>query len=63
MNTEVLKFLQRYENKSGKVGEFVRSCLLVSDLSEFTDRETLLRSAQLGYLLDCFSSSEENDAE
>lgn len=60
---EVLKFLRKHEDKSGPVGEFVRSCILVAELSEYMSRKELKESAQLGYLLDCFPTiaDEEED--
>ena len=51
---EVMKFLLKHENKTGAVGEFIRSCILVAERSEMMTRDELKDSAQLGYLLDCF---------
>jgi len=63
MDDEVMKFLQKHENKSGKVGEFVRSCILVATLAEWHSRKDLKESAQMGYLLDCFLTLDEEDEE
>jgi hypothetical protein len=59
---EVLKFLRKHENKDGPVGEFVRSCIMVADRSEIMTREELKESAQLGYLLDCFPTIDDDEA-
>ncbi len=54
MDDAVLKFLMKHENKDGPVGEFVRSCILVAELSEILTRDELRKSAQMDLLLDCF---------
>ena len=57
------KFLQQNESRDDEVGKFVRCCLLMYDNQHMT-REELLKSTQLGYLLDCFpSDSDEEDEE
>lgn len=56
--SELMKFLQRNENRDGEVGEFIRSCILVHERAEFMTRDELKRSAQLDLLLDCFPTEE-----
>jgi len=56
---DVLKFLYKHEHKDGKVGEFIRTCILLAELSETLTRDELMKSAQLGYLLDCFPTCDE----
>ena len=63
MDEEVMAFLEKHENKSGRVGEFIRSCILVAERAANMDRETLKNSAQMGYLIDCFISPEEQEGE
>ena len=55
---EVMKFLRRHENKEGNVGQFVRSCILLCEQSEFMSRDELLKSDQMQLFLDCFPSEE-----
>jgi len=57
--SEVKKFLLKHQNKDGDVGKFIRSCLLVLELSEFVTRDEVLASAQMQYLLECFPFLEE----
>lgn len=56
---EVVAFLKKHENKQGPVGEFIRSCILVAQISEILTRSELKDSAQMGYLLDCFAAEDD----
>ena len=56
---EVVAFLKKHENKQGPVGEFIRSCILVAQLSEIMTRSDLKNSSQMGYLLDCFAAEDD----
>lgn len=60
-NDDVEAFLRKHENKGGKAGEFIRSCILVFQLSETMTRKELLKSAQMGYLLDCFPTLKDDE--
>ena len=59
--SDVLKFLRKHENRSGEVGEFIRSCILVAERSEFMTRRELRNSAQMELLLDCFQCEQDDD--
>ena len=58
---DVMAFLFRHENKSGPVGEFIRSCILVAEISEIMTRSELKDSSQMGLLLDCFPAMPDED--
>lgn len=58
---EVMAFLFKHRNKSGPVGEFIRSCILVAQISEIMTRSELKDSAQMKYLLDCFPTVPDED--
>jgi hypothetical protein len=58
---EVMAFLLKHENKSGPVGEFIRSCILVAKIAEIMTRSELKDSAQMKYLLDCFPAMPDED--
>ena len=59
--SDVLKFLRKHENRSGEVGEFIRSCILVAEVSEILTRNKLRTSSQMNLLLDCFPCMEDED--
>lgn len=59
LNEEVLNFLYKHENRRGAVGEFVRCCILVAERADVLDRDELIKSDQLGYLIDCFISEDD----
>ena len=56
---EVLEFLMKLENRDGKVGQFVRSSILLFEMSEIMPRDELLKSDQMKLFLDCFPKEEE----
>ena len=56
---EVVAFLMKHENRQGPVGHFIRSCILVAQISEILTRFELKESAQMGYLLDCFATEDD----
>ena len=58
-----MEFLQTHENRQGKVGEFVRSCIMVAERSALMTRSELKESAHMGYLLDCFAVIPDDDDE
>jgi hypothetical protein len=61
MHDSLETFLSHHENDEGEVGDFIRSCILVSDLGEILTRTEMLKSDQLGYLLDCFPTPYEDE--
>lgn len=60
---EVMEFLKKHENRSGPVGEFIRSCIMVAERSELMTRSELKESAHMGYLLDCFPVMPDDEEE